>query len=348
MADDFETGGAGAEESGSGGESSLPASEQFVQEVVEKASGVKQEAPREEAPTERPSAAAAGARARIDEAYRRRRENENALREAREQTVSTQRELAQLRQQIAQQTQAMAPPQNPDPEPDRNDQHKWAQWAMRQAVAPYGDRVAQLEQHMRMQAIQTYQQQVQYQQQQYQAQAYQGEMNRVDQLEAEYESVSPGYRNRVDSYLAQTTQMHQAQGYTPEVAAAQAIQDLYALWRRGEQMGRHPANFVDSYLGGYGDGAQQAAEEAMSQPEPPPVPRRVRELREAQSAPESGSLSQGGSRAPQGNDPVTQLTRGGKGAARAKDLHKALRGQEVRDPLNALYSTAWVQGRQGR
>jgi|HubBroStandDraft_4_1064222.scaffolds.fasta_scaffold00136_8 hypothetical protein len=260
--------------------------------------------------------------------------------------ANMQRELQQLRAVQQQAIQQAQPRQNPDPEPDRTDPqqaHAWALWAARQGQKPLADRLQQMEAVMQQQRQQQLAQQQAYYVAQQQEQAFRGEVGRIEQLEAEYEEHSPGYRQRVDSYLEHAVNIHMRQGYPPLAAQAQAIQDLYALFQRGEQLGRHPAAWVDSYLGGYGSDAQETAVQEAA-----PAPRRVREMQAASSAPEAGSLSQGGSRAPGESDPIAAGTRRGKGAMSARDLRRAMAGTNPKKALESIYGTAWVQSNRGQ
>ena len=335
-------GAAGAESgSPSSGDAALDESQQYVEEVVgdaiESAGGVP-----EPAEPQAPAAPSGGTRSAaqrdFEMRYRERNELRTALREASDRAVRMEQQMAQLQQAV----RPAAPAGPGDPEPDRADSFAWSQWAIRQGLSPMAQQLQQLQQVVLMQAQQQQQREQAVRQEWQQRQAWDAHVGSVDATEREYEAVSPGYKSRVDAAGAHLAAFHEQSGYPADAARRLAIQQLQTIWHQGVQLGRHPAAFLDEQLQRAGIQAQGGNGAAAAAAPAAPANPRIAELRRAQGAPEAGSLSQAGSRAPSaGGDEVGALTQHGRGATRAADLHRAAKAKP--DALEDLYRTAHHQ-----
>lgn len=329
-----------------GADPEVAESEQYLEDIVAESPGGAEAAvaSAEGGATGEPGrpSAAADRTAHFSQRFQQRRATEQALQTAQRDRAEMQQRLDALQRQIAQ--GPTPPPKDADPAPDfRTDPQGWYLWRDRQMAkeitAATDQRLAPIYGYLAQQMRQGQAQQQQVQQtavQQYEA-------SRVSSLENDYEREVPAYRQVMTSAIDNLTGAYLQHGYTPQQAVQLAGRDLHAVWLRGEAMGRHPAEFLHSFL--TYSGSQTGGGAPAPVLPPSGAQRRVSQMQAAARAPEAGSLSQSagsGAAAPAG---AARLTRNGKGAASARDLHAAVNRREV--DVDDIYRTAYEQEAKG-
>jgi len=318
----------------------VAASESYLESVVEEAReerGAPAAPARAEEPAPEPAAGPATPEhaAHWRQRYEARQATQRALSEAQQRGERMERELAAIKQQVAQGPRPA--PANPDPEPVfEQDPKGWYLWRDRETARQYQQgmvtALGPIYQYMLGQ-MQTGQQRQAAEQER---SAGQAEAGRVNQLEVEYQTAVPAYLPVVHDAAERIAATYMALGHPQAQANEMAVRDLHAVWKRGEAAGFHPAQYLHQMLT-YGGNGHAAAPAAAAPPPPPsPAARRVRDMQAAARAPEAGSLSQAGG-APTTVSKVAKLTAHGKGATSAAEARRA--GVSEED----LYEVAFKQ-----
>lgn len=232
-----------------------------------------------------------------------------------------QRELERLRQQNEQYQrllqQALGEPEQESWQPPKDvafeeDPQQWYRQEMQKELAKalgpiYEQR--QIEEQRQRQAQQMAMQQAQ-------AAAW---LQSLQQAETEYEQTreGEGYKERVTRYVQARAQQRLQETGDQNLAAELTIREIGALVKTAQELGEHPAYYVDSMIR-----QSPLIQQQNGQPQKPKEkkPGRIAELKKAASAPEAGSLAQGGEAEVREGAEARRMVR--RGTVGPKDLRK--------------------------